>query len=136
MQRRALIYETTLCCVFECSSTFSSCRFCGVTFLKKQLYTSNREKDRNWTDLSKTKRVLRRQLLLPGQEGGGLEEGDGGGSALLSYEAAAPFGPGPGLWEWGGRKTNVSQAMAYMRLKQMAGVVCMTSETEDSKVEK
>lgn len=49
--------------------------------------------------LSKTQRVLLlpRQFLLPGQEGGGWEEGDGRGSALLSYQAAAAFGPGPGL---------------------------------------
>lgn len=49
--------------------------------------------------LSKAQRVLllAGNLLLPGQEGVGWEEGEGGGSALLSYEAAAPIGPGPGL---------------------------------------
>lgn len=51
--------------------------------------------------LSKAQRMLlllpRRQLLLPGQVRAGREEGDGGGSVLLPDEAAAPFGPGPGL---------------------------------------
>lgn len=55
--------------------------------------------EENQTYLSKGQRrlVLPCWLLLPGQEGGGWEEGDRRGSALLSYEAAAPFGPGPGL---------------------------------------
>lgn len=53
--------------------------------------------------LSKAQRMLllllppRRHLLLPGQVRAGWEEGDGGGSVLLTNEAAAPFGPGPGL---------------------------------------
>lgn len=50
--------------------------------------------------LSKAQRMLllpRRHLWLPGQVRAGREEGDGGGSVLLPDEAAAPFGPGPGL---------------------------------------
>lgn len=55
-------------------------------------------RERTQTDLSKAQRVLLpSHLLLSGQQGGRWEEGDGGGSALLSYEAASPFGPGPGL---------------------------------------
>lgn len=53
----------------------------------------------NVRHLSKAQRVLLlvpTHVLLPGKEGGGWEEGVGGGSAL-SYEAAAPFGAGPGL---------------------------------------
>lgn len=49
-----------------------------------------------WLHLSKAERVLPCDFLLPGQGGDRREEGDGGSSAVLS-EAAAPFGPGPGL---------------------------------------
>lgn len=50
------------------------------------------------TDLSKSQRVqlLPRHFWLAGQVRGGCKEGDGGGSAVLSNEAAAPFGLGPG----------------------------------------
>jgi len=57
------------------------------------------KESKNLTDLSKAQRML---LLLPwnlllGEERGSRKEGEGGGGALLSDEAAAPFGPGPGL---------------------------------------
>lgn len=51
------------------------------------------------THLSESQRVQLppAHLLLPGQVGGGRQEGDGGGNGvLLSREAAAPFGLGPG----------------------------------------
>lgn len=55
----------------------------------------------NWTDLSKGQRLLllleHSHLLLPGQEGGGGEEGDGRGRVASSSQAAAPFGSGPGV---------------------------------------
>ena len=47
--------------------------------------------------------------LLPGQEGAGWEEGGRRGTVLLSYEPAAPFGPGPGLGDWNREKTEVSR---------------------------
>lgn len=69
----------------------------------------------NPTDLPKAHGVLLLQrlpshLLLPGQRRGGWEEGDGGGSAVLSGKAAAPFGSGPGVWDCKRQRNVVSNS--------------------------
>ena len=80
----------------------------------------NADKGWKWTDLSKAQRVLLlvpTHILLPGKEGGRWEEGVGGGSAL-SYEGAAPFGAGPGLWGRNREKKEVSKVSILIKKKK------------------